>query len=178
MPTVSIAVFGSSQASSASPHYRLAESLGRALAKRGAIIRCGGYGGIMEGVASGAKAEGGRVVGCTLKAFAEARTPNQYLDEVHESPDLHSRIRCLLGGTRAAVILPGGVGTLNELMWVWTLLLMDRDDGPQGLVLLGDPWKELLDFLARRFEFNEAVRSLVTVARDPDEAARVACGVK
>jgi hypothetical protein len=53
---------------------------------------------------------------------------------------------------------------------------MDRDDGPQGLVLLGDPWKELLDFLARRFEFNEAVRSLVTVARDPDEAARVACG--
>jgi len=176
MSAVSIAVFGSSQATSASPHYRLAESLGRALAKRGAIIRCGGYGGIMEGVASGAKSEGGRVVGCTLRAFAEARVPNQYLDEVHESPDLHARIRCLLGGTRAAVILPGGVGTMNELMWVWTLLMLDRDDGPQGLVLLGDPWRELLDFLARRFEFNDAVRSLVTVARDADEAARVACG--
>ena len=176
MPAVSVAVFGSSQATSASPHYRLAESLGRSLARRGAIIRCGGYGGIMEGVASGAKAEGGRVVGCTLRWFDEARTPNPYLDEVHESPDLHARIRCLLGGTRAAVILPGGVGTLNELMWVWTLLLFDRDDGPQGLVLLGDPWKELLDFLARRFEFNEAVRSLVTIARDPEEAARVACG--
>jgi uncharacterized protein (TIGR00730 family) len=176
MSAVSVAVFGSSQATSASPHYRLAESLGRSLAKRGAIIRCGGYGGIMEGVASGAKSEGGRVVGCTLRWFDEARKPNAFLDEVHESPDLHSRIRCLLGGTRAAVILPGGVGTLNELMWVWTLLLFDRDDGPQGLVLLGDPWKELLDFLAEKFEFNEAVRSMVTIARDPEEAARVACG--
>ncbi len=176
MSAVSVAVFGSSQASHASPHYRLAEDLGKALARRGAIIRCGGYGGIMEGVAIGAKAEGGRVVGCTLRWFAEARTPNPHLDEVHESPDLHARIKCLLGGTRAAIVLPGGVGTLNELMWVWTMLLFDRDDGPQGVILLGDPWKELLDFLARRFEFNEAVRSLVTIARDPEDAARLACG--
>ncbi len=176
MSAVSVAVFGSSQASHASPHYRLAESLGRALAKRGAIIRCGGYGGIMEGVASGAKSEGGRVVGCTLKWFSEALAPNSYLDEVHESPDLHARLRCLLGGTRAAIVLPGGVGTLNELLWVWTLLMFDRDDGPQGLVLLGDPWKELMDFLTRRFEVNEAVLSLISIARDPEDAARLACG--
>lgn len=174
---VSVAVFGSSQATRAASHYHLAESLGKALARRGAIIRCGGYGGIMEGVASGAKSEGGRVVGCTLRWFADARSPNQYLDEVHESPDLHARIRCLLGGTRAAIVLPGGVGTLNELLWVWTLLLFDRDDGPQGLVLLGDPWQELMDLLARRFEINEAVRSMVTIVHDADEAARVACGV-
>src|SRR5512134_447863 len=173
---VSVAVFGSSQATRAASHYRLAESLGKALARRGAIIRCGGYGGIMEGVASGAKSEGGRVVGCTLRWFADARTPNQYLDEVHESPDLHARIKCLLGGTRAAIVLPGGVGTLNELLWVWTLLLFDRDDGPQGLVLLGDPWQELMDLLTRRFEVNEAVLSLITIARDPEDAARLACG--
>ena len=176
MSAVSVAVFGSSQASHASPHYRLAESLGKALARRGAIIRCGGYGGIMEGVASGAKSEGGRVVGCTLNWFAEARTPNEFLDEVHEAPDLHARLKCLLGGTRAAIVLPGGVGTLNELFWVWTLLLFDRDDGPQGLVLVGDPWQELLDFLSRRFEFNDALRSMVTIVPDADEAARVACG--
>ena len=173
---VSIAVFGSSQATNAAPHFRLAEDLGRALARHGAIIRCGGYGGIMEGVASGAKSEGGRVVGCTLNWFASARTPNTFLDEVHESPDLHARIKCLLHGTRAAVILPGGVGTLNELMWVWTLLMFDRDDGPQGLVLLGDPWREFMDFLARRFEINYGVRSLITIARDAEEAARIACG--
>ncbi|HEU4725445.1 MAG TPA: LOG family protein [Candidatus Eisenbacteria bacterium] len=176
MSAVSVAVFGSSQASNAAPHYRLAESLGRALAKRGAIIRCGGYGGIMEGVAAGAKTEGGRVVGCTLRWFAEARKPNSFLDEVHESPDLHARVRCLLGGTRAAIVLPGGVGTLNELFWVWTLLMFDRDDGPQGLVLLGDQWKELMDFLSRRFEVNDAVLSLITIARDPEDAARLACG--
>ena len=178
MSAVSVAVFGSSQATNAAPHYRLAESLGRALAKRGAIIRCGGYGGIMEGVASGAKSEGGRVVGCTLRWFAEAsaRVPNTFLDEVHESPDLHARLRCLLGGTRAAIVLPGGVGTLNELLWVWTLLMFDRDDGPQGLVVLGDQWKELLDFLKLRFEVNDAVLSLITIAKDPEDAARLACG--
>ena len=70
----SVVVFGSSQAPRDSPHHRLAGELGAALARRGAVVRCGGYGGVMEAVASGAKSAGGRVVGCTLKWFAESRT--------------------------------------------------------------------------------------------------------
>ncbi|MGH7680756.1 MAG: LOG family protein, partial [Candidatus Eiseniibacteriota bacterium] len=80
MTTNSVAVFGSSQASSDSAHYRLAGDLGAALARRGAEVRCGGYGGVMEAVAAGAKREGGRVTGCTLRWFSEHRIPNRHLD--------------------------------------------------------------------------------------------------
>ncbi len=174
----SVVVFGSSQAQRESPHFRLAADLGVALARRGAEVRCGGYGGVMEAVASGAKSAGGRVIGCTLRWFAESRAANSHLDEVHEAANLHARIECLLRGCRGAVVLPGGVGTLNELFWVWTLLLLDRDEGPQSIALLGEPWEELLAVLARRFEFPKAIRDLVRLTRSADDAAAIALGAK
>ena len=170
----SVAVFGSSQAARGTPHYALAGDLGRELALLGATVRCGGYGGVMEAVATGARQGGGRVVGCTLEWFQETRVPFSGLHEVHECRNLHSRIECLLKGARGAVVLPGGVGTFNELFWVWTLLLHDRDEGPESLVLLGAKWDELLVFLSHHFEFPKPIRDLVRVARTPREAASMA----
>lgn len=170
----SVAVFGSSQATRGTPHYALAGDLGRELALLGAEVRCGGYGGVMEAVATGARQAGGRVIGCTLEWFQQTRVPFSGLDEVHECRNLHSRIECLLKGARGAVVLPGGVGTLNELFWVWTLLLHDRDEGPDSLVLLGAQWDELLVFLSHHFEFPKPIRDLVRVALTPREAAAMA----
>ena len=176
MAKTSVAVFGSSQAARNSPHYNVGVELGSALARRGAVIRCGGYGGVMEAVASGAKEAGGTVVGCTLGWFGESRVPNTHLDEVHEAPDLAARLDCLLKDARGAVVLHGGVGTLNELLWVWTLLMHDRDEGPESIALLGDHWQDLLSFLAERFEIAPPVRELVRVAGTPEEAAAIAWG--
>lgn len=178
MTTNSVAVFGSSQASSDSTHYRLAGDLGAVLARRGAEVRCGGYGGVMEAVAAGAKREGGSVFGCTLKWFSESRIPNRHLDQVHEAANLHTRIECLLRGVRGAVVLPGGVGTMNELFWVWTMLLLDRAEGPQAIALLGEPWAELMSVLSRSFEFEAPIRSLVSLAATPEEAADIVLGAR
>src|SRR5262245_11480372 len=142
----SVVVFGSSSAPAGSPASLLAAELGRALARRGMTIRCGGYLGVMEGVARGAREAGGRVVGCTLDWFAGERVPSAHLDEVRSSPDLASRLACLLEGTRAAIALHGGVGTLNEVFWLWTLLLHGRGDG-RRIILLGDSWAELCPIL-------------------------------
>ena len=131
----------------------------------------------MEAVTRGAVEAGGKVVGCTLAWYAETRMPFSGLSEVIEAADLGDRIQNLLTGARAAVVLPGGVGTLNELFWVWTLMTHDRDDDPDALVLLGDHWNELLDLLDRRFEFGPDLRGLLKVAHDPEEAARIAWGV-
>jgi uncharacterized protein (TIGR00730 family) len=177
MTKTSVAVFGSSKAPRASPHYRTARELGAALARRGAVVRCGGYGGVMEAVTEGAIGAGGKVVGCTLAWYGETRVPFSELSEVVEAADLCERIQNLLAGTRGAVALPGGVGTLNELFWVWTLMTHDRDEDPDALVLLGEPWEELLDLLDQRFEFGPDLRGLVRVTRDPDEAAAIAWGV-
>ena len=86
------------------------------------------------------------------------------------------RSRLCRNGTsrRSAIALPGGIGTFNELFWVWTLLLHGRQDAPVRLVLLDGPWDELIDFLGRRFEFGEAARNLVRVASTPQEAAELA----
>lgn len=167
-----VAVFGSSRTPPSSPAYDTALELGRELARLGAEIRCGGYAGVMAAVAAGGKAAGGRVVGCTIGWFADTRTPCPDLTEIQDSQDLHARVRCLLQGVRSAIALPGGIGTFNELFWVWTLIL--HGHGPGRLVLLGESWGELLDFLDRRFEFGEAARSLVRVASTPAEAAEIA----
>lgn len=176
MTKSSVAVFGSSKATRDSREHRLARELGAALARRGATVRCGGYGGVMEAVAEGAASGGGKVVGCTLAWYRETRVPSSHLSEVVEAEDLGARIRNLLAGARAAIVLPGGVGTLNELFWVWTLLTYDRDEDPDALVLLGEHWDELLDLLDKRFEFGPDLRSLLRVARDPEEAAAIAWG--
>jgi uncharacterized protein (TIGR00725 family) len=173
----SVTVFGSSRVPPGDPLYEVAGRLGRALAVRGAEVRCGGYAGVMEGLALGVREAGGRVVGCTLDWFADSRTPNSALDEVRNSSDLASRVRCLLEGSSAAIALSGGVGTLNEVFWLWTLLMHGRGEG-RALILLGEPWGELMKVLSARFELDEPVRRLARVASSVDEAADLACGTE
>ena len=171
----SVAVFGSSRSGPGTPPYALALELGRAFARRGAEVRCGGYGGAMEAVSRGAREAGGRVVGCTLAWEGETRRANPYLSEEIPCASLEARLAALLAGTGAAVVLPGGVGTLNEMFWVWTLLLHGRD-ADRALVLLGDSYGEFLEFLGRRFEVDSRVRALVHVTGTVEEAVSAACG--
>ena len=169
-------MFGSSRAAPGSPNYVLARELGATLAKRGAEVRCGGYAGVMQGVAEGARAAGGRTVGCTIDWLAEARQPNEHLDQVICAPDLSTRIQLLLEGTGAAIALPGGVGTLNEVFWLWTLLLHGKGAG-RKLILLGAPWLDLLQLLEQRFEVDPPIRALVHLAASIEEAADIACAI-
>jgi len=170
----SVVVFGSSRATPESPTYALARELGEALGARGAEVRCGGYAGVMRGVAEGARTAGGRVVGCTIDWFSDSRRPNEYLDEVVEAPDLGARIDRLLEGTSAAIGLPGSVGTLNEVFWLWTLLLHGKGEG-RKLILLGTPWLDLMQLLERRFEVDPSIGALVHLAASVEEAAEMAC---
>jgi uncharacterized protein (TIGR00730 family) len=171
----SVVVFGSSRTQAGDPLHHLARDLGRALAARGVEVRCGGYAGVMEALAVGVNEAGGRIVGCTIDWFADSRIANPALHEVHASPDLASRLHCLLDGTRAAIALPGGIGTLNEVFWLWTLLMHGQGEG-RSLILLGEPWNELLAFVSGRFEMDPPVRSIARLASSVEEAAELACG--
>ena len=178
MTTNSVAVFGSSQASSDSTHYRLAGDLGAVLARRGAEVRCGGYGGVMEAVAAGAKREGGQVFGCTLKWFSESRIPNRHLDQVHEAANLHTRIECLLRGVRGAVVLPGGVGTMNELFWVWTMLLLDREEGSASDRALGRAMGRIHERVEPKFRVRQSDPIPGEPGGDSGSRRRTSCWVR
>lgn len=171
----SVVVFGSSRIRVGSREYTRASELGAALAHRAVEVRCGGYGGAMEAVSRGAREAGGRVVGCTLSWEGETRKPNVWLSEEVRSPTLEGRIEALLHGTCAAIALHGGVGTLNETLWVWTLLLHGVEPD-RRLVLLGDPFRELMEFLNAKFEVDGAARGLVRLATTTEEAVTLALG--
>ena len=58
---------------------RLAEQVGRELAKRGCTVVCGGGSGVMEGVCRGARSEGGHTIGILPGHNAEETPPNDYV---------------------------------------------------------------------------------------------------
>ena len=106
-----IAVCGTSTASAAEA--RTATTVGRLLAERGAVVVCGGLGGVMEAVAGGARQAGGRTVGLL---------PGGDPDDANGSIDI--AIATGLGEIRNALIarscqgmiaIGGGFGTLSEI---------------------------------------------------------------
>ncbi|HKA25509.1 MAG TPA: hypothetical protein VKF80_11065, partial [Candidatus Eisenbacteria bacterium] len=78
-----VSVFGSSTLAEGTEGWRLAVATGSALARAGAEVANGGYGGAMAAVSLGVRQAGGHVTGVTLDGFRD-RTPNAYLsDRVH-----------------------------------------------------------------------------------------------
>lgn len=93
--------------------YRLAEAVGRLLAERGAILICGGLGGVMEAAARGAKSAGGLTVG--ILPGPDASDANPYIDipVVTEMGEARNAIN--VRTSQAIIAIGGGYGTLSEI---------------------------------------------------------------
>jgi len=109
--------------SSAHPEYREAAfRLGAALATAGlGIIYGGGARGSMGALADGALAKGGHVVGILPKFMAELEWGHPRLTELQLVEDMRIRKHLMLTHSQAAIALPGGSGTLEELLEAITL---------------------------------------------------------
>lgn len=167
-----IAVFGSSTITESSPHYALARALGRALARAGADVMTGGYGGAMEACSRGARDEGAQVVGVTVEIFEKRGAVNRWVTERVHTPDLFERLRYIIGRADGFVALPGSIGTLTEVLLAWTLLSVQaRPDAP--LVLLGAHWDEWLDAHRSPDLVLPHLFDHVQTAETPDAAARL-----
>ena len=139
-----IAVFGSSTAREGDPTYRLAYELGCELARAGAGVMTGGYGGAMEACSRGAAEAGGHVVGVTVELFEKRGPVNRWVQERVHTPDLFERLRHIVQRADGFIAVPGSIGTLTELFLTWTLLAVNgRPSAP--LILLGDPWPGVLE---------------------------------
>jgi uncharacterized protein (TIGR00725 family) len=93
--------------------YRLAEDVGREIARRGAALVCGGLGGVMEAAAKGAK-EGGALTIGILPGFRRGDA-NPYI-QVPVVTGMHEGRNLVIVRTADAVIaLPGSYGTLSEI---------------------------------------------------------------
>lgn len=125
MSTRSVAVFCGSRNGSDPVYMRHAGELGKLMAlQRLRLIYGGGHKGIMGSLADGALGHGGEVVGVIPHQLVEWEQLHQGLTEVIRVPDMHTRKKIMYEMSDAAVMMPGGFGTLDEFfeMLTWNQL--------------------------------------------------------
>jgi hypothetical protein len=167
-----IAVYGSSTVREGQPAWRTAYDLGQALARSGADVMTGGYGGIMEACSRGAAEAGAHVVGVTVELFEKRGPANRWVKERVHTPDLYERLRHIVDRADGFVTVPGSIGTLTELFLTWTLLSVSGRP-PAPLVVLGDPWPRVLEAHRHPDLVPQHLFQFVQVAHTPDEAAQL-----
>ncbi len=106
-----IAVIGGSRCSS--EEAELAEAVGQELAREGAILICGGLGGVMEAACRGARSAGGITVGILPGDHRHAANP--YLDIPIVTGMGYARNVIVVKSAQAAIAINGGYGTLSEI---------------------------------------------------------------
>jgi uncharacterized protein (TIGR00730 family) len=116
-----VTVFGSARFAEDHPYYKIAREIGARLAGLGFTVMTGGGPGLMEAANRGAKDVGGRSIGCNIQLPREQK-PNPYLDHHVEMNHFFVRKVLLFKYSYAFVVLPGGMGTLDELTEALTLI--------------------------------------------------------
>ncbi|MCD4673708.1 MAG: LOG family protein [Anaerolineaceae bacterium] len=146
-----IAVFGSAKTKEHTQLYQDSVLLGRLLAERGHTVLTGGYSGTMEAVSKGAAEAGAHVIGVTCKELEDFRgaRANQWVHEEWNYPTLHDRLNALIeGGDGAAIALPGGAGTLAEIIMLWNRMITEGLPR-RPLVLIGKDWQAVFTTFLR-----------------------------
>jgi len=108
-----IAVIGGRQCSS--QETRLAEEVGRELAKQGAILVCGGLGGVMEAACRGASSEGGVTIGILPGESRQAANP--YVQFPIVTGIGYARNVVVVKSAQAVIAIDGSYGTLSEISY-------------------------------------------------------------
>ena len=108
-----IAVIGGSQPSA--KETRLAEAVGHELAKQGAIVVCGGLGGVMEATCKGASSEGGVTVGILPGDSRESANPYVQIPIVTGMG--YARNVAVVKSAQAVIAIGGSYGTLSEISY-------------------------------------------------------------
>jgi hypothetical protein len=109
----SIAVIGGSQCSP--QEARLAEDVGRELARRGAILVCGGLSGVMEAACRGANSEGGVTIGILPGENRQAANP--YVQIPIVTGIGYARNVAVVKSAQAVIAISGSYGTLSEISY-------------------------------------------------------------
>jgi uncharacterized protein (TIGR00730 family) len=167
-----VTVFGSARTQPGSPHYELARQMGGAIARLGFTVMTGGGPGIMEAANRGAREAGGRSVGCNIELPFE-QAPNPYLDCCVNMHYFFVRKTLLIKYSYAFVVLPGGVGTLDEMFEALTLVQTGKLKRFPIIVMGTDYWHEITGFLhkmARAGTISPEDLELVHVTDSVEEA--------
>ena len=174
-----ITVFGSSLPPAGSPAYLEAQRLGRLLAEAGYAVCTGGYGGLMEASARGAREAGGHTVGITCVIWPHPA--NAYIVEEFRTQGYTERLMTLIERGDAFIALPGGTGTLAELALVWEMMnkgsLAKTLGGRKPLLVMAPYWQPVIECLKQEGQLKNGdgkctapAMDFVTLIQTPEHA--------
>lgn len=171
----SVTIYGSARVAPGDLAYDQAEALGRLLAENGYAVVTGGGPGVMEAANKGASEAGGVSIGLGIDLPGER--PNQYANLGITFHYFFVRKVMLVWRATAFVLMPGGLGTLDELFETITLIATEKMQRFPVILFGSDYWRGLLDWLEDHSlqggYINRRDLALVTVTDDPMEVLRV-----
>ena len=165
----------------ADPRYRAAaEGIGRTIAERGhRVVYGGGRVGLMGAVADAALAAGGEVIGCIPTDLMAREIAHRGLTDLIVTDSMHTRKAAMAQRADGFIALPGGYGTLDEVMEILTWNQIGTIAKPVAFVDIGGYFESLFGF------FDDAVgaglikpahRVMAQRATTIDEAIEIALG--
>ena len=151
-----------------------AQMLGKELAYRGhRLVYGAGDRGLMGETARAAQAAGGKVTGVIPKHLVDSEVGKKDLDEYVVTETMHERKMLMFERSDAVIALPGGPGTMDELIEVLTWRQLGLHERPIILVNSANFWTPLLDMLQHTIDTGFAEQSFmsyVSVVRRPNSA--------
>ena len=168
-----VCVYAGSAPGAQPAYVRAAHELAASLVRRGSgVVYGGGSLGLMGALADGTLGAGGEIVGVIPRFLDEREIGHGGLSELHVTENMHDRKMLMAELSDAFVVLPGGIGTLEEVveMLSWSQLGLHRK--PIGLLDTDGFWAPLVDLLdhmtTEQFVGVDHRRLLVS---DPDPEA-------
>ena len=148
MPIKSICVFCGSKPGHVSDYAQQAFDLGKILAETGIkLVYGGGHSGLMGMVADGCLTFSGDVTGVIPDFLSRVEMAHKNVKNMHIVSCMHTRKRMMGELSDAFIILPGGVGTMEELFEVWSWSQLGQHRKPIGLLNIKAYYTPLLTFM-------------------------------
>ena len=141
-----VSIFGSARVAPTHPYYHMAEDIARRLSDAGFSVISGGGPGIMEAANKGAFAGSSPSVGLNIQLPHE-QSANEFQDIAHTFQHFFARKVMFVKLSCAFVMMPGGFGTLDELMEVLTLVQTGKIRRVPVILVNSKFWGGLLDWV-------------------------------
>jgi len=174
--TKGISMFGSARVKPGTRYYELARKTAYEIGKSGFTVLTGGGPGAMEASNKGAKEAGALSIGLNIKLPFETHV-NPYVDITETFNFFFVRKIMLVKYAHAFIILPGGLGTLDEMFEALTLIQTGKISNFPIIMLGKDYWSPLMDWMRDTLLKQGMIKKedLVDVhlTDSPKEAARI-----
>lgn len=170
-----VTIFGSARFKPGEPFYESSRATGKAFAEAGFSVLTGGGPGAMEAANKGAFEAGGKSYGLNI-ILPHEQAPNPYVDDTINFDYFFVRKTMLVKYSCAYIVMPGGLGTLDELFEAATLIQCKKI-GPFPLILIGKEfWSGLrnyISYLADNGVFSPEEIGFSKIVDTPEEAVEL-----